>query len=244
MKSGAFENFVGGLLQKGAKMTKVETDRLNETQPDPAGLQADADAIQHVAHQVAWLFLRVPCRPLRRRPKRRLPSWPASSSSTYFCRRKLGSFRPFSPLEEPGFPPATPTSGRGNGRAACGGSRPNSRRNSVSSSGGGGGKAGGRRQNSVSAGSGPFSAGSGGGGSTVVQRIQQMAAGTGGASSGRGCWGVWEVAAEELLVALLDLAQVLALAASAIHLTLTLASWRTTLTSTSPSHGMPCQRER
>ncbi len=54
-KSGAFESYVDGLLEQGDHMIKVATDKLNTWGTDTAAFQADADAVQHVADEVAGL---------------------------------------------------------------------------------------------------------------------------------------------------------------------------------------------
>ncbi len=192
MKPGAFESYVDATLQEGDQMIKIGTDRLNEERPDPAGLQADADAIQHVADQVAGLDFSGALPALEEKAQEAVALLAGLQLVHQLLSAKMNRTPSQSttgagpPAPPPLFPPATPVAGGGGGGPTGGGSRSNSRRNSVSSTGGGGGGRGGRRRNSVSAGGG---ASVGTGGNTVVQRLQQMAAGAGSSGAGNGRWG-------------------------------------------------------
>ncbi len=192
MKAGAFENFVDALLQEGDQMIKVGTERLSETQLDPAGLQADADAVQHVADQVAGLDFSGALPALEEKAQEAVALLAGLQLMHQLLSAKMSkpSPRPAagvgSSTPPPLFPPASQTPGRGGKGVGVGGGRSNSRRNSVSSATGGGGNNNGRRRNSVSAAGGGSAAS---GGNTVVQRLQQMAAGTGGAGPARSRWG-------------------------------------------------------
>ena len=54
-KSGSWEGYVDGLLEQGELMVKQGTDRLNEWEVDVAACQADADATQTIAEEIAAL---------------------------------------------------------------------------------------------------------------------------------------------------------------------------------------------
>ena len=189
LRQGAFENHVEAVLLEGDQMIKAGTDRLNEQQPDVAALRADADAVQHVADQVAALDFTGTLPALEERAQdavallaglQRVHPLLTATADWATPSASLGAGMGGPP---PLFPPATPSSARG-GRGAGGtGSRSNSRRSSTSS---GGGRRGGRT--SAGRNSSASSPAGGGGAGSVVQRLQQMAAGAGGAGPPRGRW--------------------------------------------------------